>query len=55
MMFWKVMMKVPDGTPRISLVAETATRRSKWRIWKEKVMQEENSESGKFHSVKASL
>ena len=38
MMFWKVMMKVPDGTPRISLVAETSTRRSKWRIWKEKVM-----------------
>ena len=39
MMFWKVMMKVPDGTPRILLVAETTTRRSKGRIWKKKVIQ----------------
>ena len=38
MMFWKVMFMVPDGTPRISLVAETSTRRTKWIIWKEKVM-----------------
>jgi hypothetical protein len=38
MMFWKVMLKVPDSTPRISFIAETATRRTKWRVWKDKIM-----------------
>ena len=38
MMFWKVMLKVPDSTPRISLVAETNTRRTKLRVWKDKIM-----------------
>ena len=37
-MYWKVMYKVPDSTPRVGLIAETSTIRSKWRIWREKLM-----------------
>ena len=32
------MFKVPDSTIKIGLVAETATLRTKWRIWQSKVM-----------------
>ena len=37
-MFWRVLFKVPDSTIRIGLIAETSTVRTKWRIWKEKIM-----------------
>ena len=37
-MYWKVMFKVPDSTLKIGLVAETSTVRTKWRIWREKIM-----------------
>ena len=37
-MYWRVMFKVPDGTPNIALIAETATLRTKWRVWEAKVM-----------------
>ena len=32
------MLKVPKGTPKISVIAETATIRTKWRIWKTKTI-----------------
>ena len=31
-------MQVRDGTPKVSLVAETATMRVKWRVWQEKLL-----------------
>ena len=37
-LFWRAMFKIPDGTPKIGLIAETSTLRTKWRIWKEKLM-----------------
>ena len=37
-LFWRVMFKVPDSTPKIGLIAETSTVRSKWRIWTQKLM-----------------
>ena len=30
-------MAVPDGTPKISLLAESGTIRTKWRIWLAKI------------------
>ena len=36
-MYWRVMFSVPDGTPKISLIAESGTVRTKWRIWLEKI------------------
>ena len=32
------MFKVPDGIIKIGLIAETSTLRTKWRIWKSKLM-----------------
>ena len=32
-MYWRVMFSVPNGTPKISLLAESGTVRTKWRIW----------------------
>ena len=37
-LFWRVMFKVTESTPKISLIAETNSMRTKWRIWKEKLM-----------------
>ena len=37
-MYWKVMFKLPDGTVKIGLIAKTSTVRTKWRIWREKIM-----------------
>jgi hypothetical protein len=37
-LFWRVMFGVPDGTPKIALVAETGTMRMKWRIWEAKIL-----------------
>ena len=37
-LFWRLMFKVPESTPKISLIAETATVRTKWRIWQEKLL-----------------
>ena len=37
LMYWRVMMKVSESTPKIGLIAESATVRSKWRIWKQKI------------------
>ena len=31
-LFWRVMFKVPEGTPKIRLIAKTSTVRTKWRI-----------------------
>jgi hypothetical protein len=36
-LFWRVMFGVPDGTPKIALIAETGTMRMKWRIWEAKI------------------
>ena len=38
MMYWRVMMKVPESTLKIGLISESASVRSKWRIWREKIM-----------------
>jgi hypothetical protein len=32
------MMKVPESTPKIGLISKSASVRSKWRIWREKIM-----------------
>ena len=37
-MFWRVLFKVPDSTPKVGLIAETNTLRTKWRIWRQKLM-----------------
>ena len=31
------MFAVPDGTPKISLIAESGTIRTKWRVWIAKI------------------
>ena len=36
-MYWRVMYAVPDSTPKIALVAESGTIRTKWRIWLAKI------------------
>ena len=37
-LFWRAMLAVPEGTPKIALFAETGTMRTKWRVWTEKIM-----------------
>ena len=37
-LYWRIMLQVPESTPRIALVAETATMRTKWRVWQEKLL-----------------
>ena len=34
-LYWRLVLKVPENTPKISLISETATMRTKWRIWKD--------------------
>ena len=36
-LFWRAILAVPEGTPKIALFAETGTLRAKWRVWAEKV------------------
>ena len=36
-LFWRTILQVPRGTPRVMLTAETACRKMKLRIWKEKL------------------
>ena len=36
--YWRAMLAVPEGTPKIALFAETGTMRIKWRVWLEKLM-----------------
>ena len=36
--YWRALLAVPEGTPKIGLFAETGTLRTKWRIWLEKIM-----------------
>ena len=48
--FWRVLFKIPESTPKIGITAETATVRTKWRIWEQKLMlvkrlQQQNSSS----------
>ena len=38
LMFWRVLYKIPESTAKIGIIAETATLRTKWRIWKDKIM-----------------
>ena len=38
LMFWRVLFKIPESTPKIGIIAETATTRTKWRIWEQKLM-----------------
>ena len=40
-LFWRVMLKVPEGTPKISLISETGTLRTKWRVWQEKLLHKQ--------------
>ena len=37
-LYWRIMFKVPEGTPKVALVAETATMRTRWRIWELKIL-----------------
>ena len=37
-LYWRVMFKVPEGTPKVALIAETATLRTGWRIWELKIL-----------------
>ena len=50
-LYWRVMFKVPDGTPKIALIAETATLRTKWRIWEAKVMMVKRLQSQEIMSL----
>ena len=36
-LFWRTVLQVPRGTPKVMLKAETATMKMKFRIWKEKL------------------
>ena len=36
--FWCVLFKFPDGSPKIGLIAETNMLWTKWRVWREKLM-----------------
>ena len=36
--YWRALLAVPEGTPKIGLFAETGTLRTKWRIWLEKML-----------------
>ena len=38
MLFWRTILQVPKGTPKVMMRAETGSRRMKYRIWKQKVM-----------------
>ena len=38
LMYWRVMMKVPESTPKIGIISESSSLRSKWRIWEAKIM-----------------
>ena len=49
--YWRVMFKVPDGTPKIALIAETVTLRTKWRIWEAKVMLVKRLQNQKITSL----
>ena len=37
-LFWRTILQVPRSTPRVSLRAETGSRKMKYRIWKLKVL-----------------
>ena len=50
-LYWRVMFKVPDGTPKIALIAETATLRTKWRVWEAKVMLVKRLQSQEITSL----
>ena len=36
MMYRRVMLKVPEGTPKIGIISESSSLRYKWRIWEAK-------------------
>ena len=38
LMYWRVMLKVPESTPKIGIIAESSSVRSKWMIWEAKIM-----------------
>jgi hypothetical protein len=38
LMFWRVLFKIPESTPKIGITAETATVRTKWGIWEQKLL-----------------
>ena len=38
MMYWRVMLKVPEGTAKIGIISESSSLRSKWRIWEAKIL-----------------
>ena len=37
-LYWRIMFKVPEGTPQVALITETGTMRTRWRIWEAKVL-----------------
>ena len=36
--FWRVMLELPNGTPKVMLTSETQSLKMKHRIWKEKLL-----------------
>ena len=38
MLFWRTILQVPKGTPKVMMRAETGSMRMKYRIWKQKVL-----------------
>ena len=36
--YWKIILKLPDSCPKLSLRCETFSRGIKWRIWEEKCL-----------------
>merc|ERR1719509_344437 len=37
-LYWRTVLQVPKGTPKVMLRAETRSRKIRFRIWKQKVM-----------------
>jgi hypothetical protein len=50
-LFWRIMIQVPEITPRISLIVETVTMRTKWRVWQEKLLQVKRLQKQKTTSL----
>jgi hypothetical protein len=52
-LFWRVMLEIPKGTPKIMLTAETNCLKMKNRIWKEKLLLARNIASKEGSLAKA--
>ena len=45
------MLKVPEGTPKVALISETASIRIKWKVWQEKLLLVKRLQRQKLSSL----